>query len=89
METGIPGMVVLAAIAVVLVIMIVRAILSARAEGSDPVRIAQIVFAIALFMIIGLHSVVDYPLRSMAIAALTAVAVAFLTKPAALQHTRS
>jgi O-antigen ligase len=88
MEAGLPGLVVLAAVALVLLTMIVRALLSARKDGGDRVRMAQIIFAIGLFMIIGLHAVVDYPLRSMALSALAAVAAAFLTKPAALQHNR-
>jgi O-antigen ligase len=88
MEGGIPGLVVLGVVGLVLFVMIVRAIASARADGSDPVRMAQIIFAIGLTVIVALHSVVDYPLRSMSIAALAAVAAAFLTKPAALQHKR-
>jgi hypothetical protein len=48
-----------------------------------------VVFAIGLFMIVGLHSVLDYPLRSMSLSALAAVAAAFLTKPAALQQGKS
>jgi len=88
MECGVPGLIVLGAVALVLAVMIVRAVIAARADGSDPVRIAQIAFAVGVFVVVGLHSVVDYPLRSMAIAALTAVAAAFLTKPAALQHNR-
>jgi len=89
MEAGAPGMVVLALIALVLGGMTVRAIVDGRRRDRDPVRMAQVVFAVGLFLIVGLHSVVDFPLRNMSLAALTAVAVAFLTRPAALQQGRS
>ena len=89
MEAGVPGMVVLALIALVLAGMTVRALVDCRRRDRDPVRMAQVVFALGLFLIVGLHSVVDYPLRSMSLAALAAVAVAFLTKPAALQQGKS
>ncbi len=40
----------------------------------------QIVFALAVFLIIALHSVVDYPMRSMAIACLGGIAAGLVAK---------
>jgi len=88
MEAGVPGLIVLGAVAFVLFAMIVRAIAPARVNGSDRARMAQILFAIGAFVIVALHSVVDYPLRCMSVAALAAVAAAFLIKPPALQQNR-
>lgn len=88
MEAGVPGMVVLAFVGVVLSAITVRAIAGCRRDR-DQVRMAQVVFALGLFLIVGLHSLIDFPLRNMSISALAAVAVAFLTKPAALQQGKS
>lgn len=51
-------------------------------EPADRMRRHQHLFAIAALMIVALHSIVDYPLRSLSLACLAALGVAMLTKPA-------
>ena len=74
LETGIFGPVLLAVAASLLSVM---ALASWRRR--DRVSRAQIIFALALFVLIALHSVVDYPMRSMALACLAGVAAGLLS----------
>lgn len=75
-ETGVVGPLVLAAIAVVLVVCAVRALRRPPAHS-----ISQVLFAVAAFSIFALHSSVDYPLRSMALATVAGVAAGLLVPP--------
>lgn len=77
LEAGIPGLVVLAAVAGVLVWRWVVRLRSA----ADPQEHAELCFAAATLVTVGLHSFVDYPLRSMALAALAGVATGFILTP--------
>ncbi len=88
LEAGLPGMIVLGAILLIIGYLIVRAIMSARKSDASASRRAQVLFAIGFLLIEALHAVVDYPMRSMSLAALTAVAVALLLEPAASQRSR-
>jgi O-antigen ligase len=88
METGLPGLVVLGLIIVVVGIVAARALAGANRSGLGPGRRAQVIFACGVMLITALHSIVDYPLRSMSLAALIAVAAAFLLEPAAAQQNR-
>lgn len=81
LEAGVPGFVVLAAIFVVVGYLLARAVAATSGRRADAAQRAQAIFASGVFLILGLHSVVDYPLRSMSLAVLAAVAVAFLTAP--------
>jgi O-antigen ligase len=85
LEGGIFGLILLGLAAVWLGWMTLRAWRSSapgagRKGGSagDSGARAQIIFAVAVFLIIALHSVVDYPLRSMALACLAGVAAGLL-----------
>jgi O-antigen ligase len=59
----------------------------ASATRHDPIQRGQILFGIAVLINEALHALVDYPTRSMSLAALIAVAVAFLT-PVSQKNTR-
>ena len=75
-EAGLPGLLVLAIIAAI----VLRAVWLARRDppaGSRP----QVLFASGTLAVIALHSLVDYPLRSMALAAVAATAVGLLLTP--------
>ena len=54
----------------------------------NPATRPQIVFAFAVMTIIALHSLVDYPLRSMALACLAGVAAGLLSAPSASRKAR-
>ena len=54
----------------------------------NPATRPQIVFAFAVMTIIALHSLVDYPLRSMALACLAGVAAGQLSAPSASRKAR-
>lgn len=73
LEGGIPGLVLLGAAILLLGSLIVRALRTGNTRERP-----QVMFAIATMVIIGLHSIVDYPLRSMALAHVMAVAVGIL-----------
>ncbi len=80
-EAGLPGMLILAFVAVI----VVRAMLRARREPPVGSR-AQVLFASGTLAVIALHSLVDYPLRSMALAAVAATAVGLLLTPVSSQQ---
>ncbi|MBU6393172.1 MAG: O-antigen ligase family protein [Sphingomonadales bacterium] len=86
LEAGLPGMLVLGTIILALSILIVRAFVSANRPGTRPARRSQVLFGTGVLLTEGLHAIVDYPMRSMSLAALTAVAVAFLLEPAAMER---
>lgn len=73
-EAGLPGLVVLAAIGLLV------AWLAWRKWRATP-QAAQLWFALAALAILGLHSAVDYPLRTLALATVAALAVGLLTPP--------
>lgn len=78
LETGLAGLAVL----VVGAIMITRRIVVAmRDPCTDRVTRAQVGFAASTILIIAIHSIVDYPLRSLAIASLLAMAIALVPRP--------
>ena len=72
LEAGILGYAVLAAAALLCLF------LAWRAWRDAPAMRRQVVFGLGVLLIIGLHSFVDYPLRSMAIACLAGVATGTL-----------
>lgn len=86
LEAGLPGLVILALIFIVLAALIVRAFVEAGRQGANPSRRAHALFACGVLTIEALHAIVDYPLRSMSLAMLTATAVAFLLNSAASQR---
>ena len=73
LEAGAAGAVVLAAAIALIVWVAIRA--ARRKSRPDG---AQVLFACAALTIVAIHSIVDYPLRSMALAHLAAVAVGLL-----------
>lgn len=77
-EGGIPGLVVLALIGVILFRAALGSWRTARADGR-----AQIMFSATTLVILAAHSLVDYPLRSMALAGLAAAAAGLLFPPPA------
>ena len=72
LEAGLAGAAILFA-AVVLLAMLAR-----KAWQTSPDRRPTTVFALGILMVIGLHSLVDYPLRTMALACLAGVAAGLL-----------
>jgi O-antigen ligase len=74
LEAGIAGYIAVAAAA------LVTAVLAARAWRDRRERGEQAIFAVAVLAILALHSLVDYPMRSMALACLAGVAAGILAK---------
>jgi uncharacterized protein YycO len=62
---------------------IVCVALAVRAWRAAPGMRRQLIFGLGVLIIIALHSVVDYPLRSMALACLAGVAAGMLVKNSA------
>lgn len=83
LETGMFGLIVLLACAALLGVAAVRA----WRNRSVPTR-PQVLFSASVMVTIGLHSFVDYPLRSMALAHLTAIAAGILIACARERTTR-
>lgn len=81
LEGGVPGLIVLAAVLTLVAFLLVRALMATRGRSGEIARHAQSIFSGGVLVLLGLHSVVDYPLRGMSLAVLAAVAVAFLTDP--------
>ncbi|WP_206742912.1 O-antigen ligase family protein [Erythrobacter sp. SG61-1L] len=75
LEAGVFGIAALALTALLVLFMAVRAW---RRERQDRVQIA---FGMAVLAVIAAHSLVDYPLRSLSLACLAALAVAMLARP--------
>jgi O-antigen ligase len=69
------------AVAVMLTLAAVLAAAAGRSWRERPEDRPQTVFGIAILMIVGLHSLVDYPLRSMALSCLAGVGAGLLTAP--------
>lgn len=86
LEAGLPGLIVLSLVILVILSLVVRSMMAAHRAGTNPNWRAQVIFACGLLTIEALHAIVDYPMRSMSIAMLAAVAVAFLIEPAAPQR---
>ena len=87
LEGGLPGIIILGIIIIVIGTVAIRALVEASRRDTHPARRAQVIFGCGVLLVCALHSIVDYPLRSMSLAALTAVALAFLLQPAAVQRT--
>ena len=77
LEAGVPG---LALLAVLFGFLAWRWAIRLRAATGSQER-AELSFAAVTLVILGLHSIVDYPLRSMALAALAGVATGFILAP--------
>jgi len=86
LEAGLPGLVALGLVTAVLGFLVFRAVMEASRGDVTSSRRAQIIFACGFLSIEALHAIVDYPMRSMSLAMLTAVAAAFLLAPAAAQQ---
>ena len=86
LEAGLPGLVLLAALGGVLVWRM--AVSLRRSETSE--RRAQVGFAAGVLALLAAHSLVDYPLRSMALATLAGVASGMILAPIGRRgrHTR-
>lgn len=74
LETGLPGLIVLALIAAILGYATFRAARAAFAPDAPALMRTQVLFAVGTLMLLALHAVVDYPMRSMALASLAALA---------------
>lgn len=86
LEGGLPGVVILSVLLAIVMFLIFAALKQSMTSKAGPAHRAQTLFATGVLLVIGLHSIVDYPLRSMALAALAALAVAFLCSLAAAQR---
>ncbi|QQN72981.1 hypothetical protein [Croceicoccus sp. YJ47] len=76
MEAGLPGLIVLAAFAAIVVALFLRARSDSAIPGSHST------FAALTIIVVALHSIVDYPLRTLSIACLFSFAIAILLPPA-------
>jgi O-antigen ligase len=85
LEGGLAGILVLFAIAFVLALALFTAI-AALQKRDAKLRRAQVIFAVGVFALEALHAIVDYPMRSMSLAALTGIAAAFLMPIGAMQR---
>ena len=81
-----PGIIVLGLILLFVLYLAARAIISVSKPDASASRRAQVQFSIGFLLIEALHAIVDYPMRSMSLAAIAAVAVAMLLNPAAPQR---
>lgn len=77
---GIPGLIVLAIVSMWIGFAALRALRQTSLADRG-----QVLFAIGTLTVIALHSLVDYPLRSMSLAAVAAVAVGLLLSPRSTQ----
>lgn len=77
---GVPGLVILAIASLWIGLAAMRALRAASSADRS-----QVLFAIGTLTVIALHSLVDYPLRSMSLAAVAAVAVGLLFPPRSTQ----
>ena len=87
-EAGVPGLIVLALGFLILATMAFRAFRHATQQGADAALRSQTIFACGALLILALHSIVDYPLRTMSLGMIAALAVGFLTRPAAVRQER-
>jgi len=78
LESGLAGVVVMIALGVLLAIFVTRAWRSRADAGNAKIRRGEIVFGIGTITILALHSIDDYPLRSLSLACLAAVAIGFI-----------
>ena len=78
LEAGLPGLVLLA---ILLGLLAWRWAIRVRATAAPQER-AELYFAAATLVTLGAHSIVDYPLRSMALATFAGVAAGFILAPA-------
>jgi O-antigen ligase len=78
-EAGILGYVLLVAAVLTVITLVLR-------SWGEPRMRGQIVFGLSVLLLIALHSVVDYPLRSMAVACLSGVAGGLLVKARVTTH---
>ncbi|WP_420384252.1 O-antigen ligase family protein [Novosphingobium sp.] len=86
METGVPGLLVLAATSVIILSCNIRALRLALSRGADPDMRATVIFATGTLLHLGIHALFDYPMRSMALAALVGTSVAMLMPAKAAPH---
>ncbi|MEP2726944.1 O-antigen ligase family protein [Roseibium sp.] len=75
-EAGLAGVLLLVAVLTILLWRIVKALGASRGRPAEPV----IVFAAAALLVVAFHSLVDYPLRAMAIAVTAGLAVGSLSR---------
>lgn len=85
LEAGLPGLVLLAAVALALTWRLTRRL---RADPPREER-AQLVFAGATLALLAAHSIVDYPLRSMALATLAGFAAGVILGPVSPSGSRA
>jgi exopolysaccharide production protein ExoQ len=78
LEAGLPGIVLLVVVGAILLGCNIRALRAALRKGAHPEYRAQIIFATGTLLHLGLHALLDYPMRSMALVALAATAAAML-----------
>ncbi|KUR75518.1 hypothetical protein AQZ50_15325 [Novosphingobium sp. Fuku2-ISO-50] len=78
LESGAPGIIVLTIICMILIGSGAQALRSVMRRGASTDYRAQVIFATGTLLHIGLHGLLDYPMRSMALAALAGTAAAML-----------
>jgi len=88
LEAGVPGLVVLVLTTFLVLACNIRALRAALRRGADPDYRATVIFATGTLLHIGLHGIFDYPMRSMALAALVGTAVTMLVPLRNTAHVR-
>lgn len=78
LESGVPGIAVLTVIGLILIVRNGQALRTTLRAGAHPDYRAQVIFATGTLLHLGLHGLLDYPMRSMALAALACTAAALL-----------
>ena len=87
-EAGAPGILALALVLLVLATMAYRAFRKSAQPNTGAELRSQTIFACGTLLILALHSIVDYPLRTMSLAMLAALAAGFLIFPDAHRQTK-
>lgn len=81
LEAGLPGAILLL---ISFIFVIRRGLIGYNQRDGDRPGRAEVAFALSTITVIAVHSIVDYPVRSLAIACMLAMAVAFLPPSSAL-----
>lgn len=86
LEGGLPGLIALVLVSLLIGTLVIQSITASRKGGDKPLRHAQAIFAIGVLLVVALHSIVDYPLRSMSLSYLIAFAAGTVVALAAPQR---
>ncbi|EGD57221.1 hypothetical protein Y88_3529 [Novosphingobium nitrogenifigens DSM 19370] len=89
LEAGLPGAFALAATVAIVAWLGVRSTRTAMFRTPDKLHRAQVLFALGTLLHIGLHAMLDYPMRSLTLVALIVAGVALLTPLSLPDHEKT